>query len=334
MGSIRSVSSATVLAALLGLACTPFRGLPHHDAGPDGVDATDSSMPDDANSPDLGKDQISEASSLDVPSIEAMEPPPADGGPFETPTDAIADSASVDAALGEVSSQLELPKTGLEVELEADYGLVTTTDDLVSKWRDESGNGFDAMVDVGFEPAFFPDVNAGAGAILLGSTPGASLSLPSGFSDLQGGSSTFFVFSLQKRTGITQLFNIGPNGPLLVLTADADMDVVSFGYHVGPGATTGGRAFAFTYGVWHLVEVVQRGGSVGGTSTFTVYLDGTALVTASQPVPSTEVKTPEVGPVIDQGYLFLQAALIYSRPVSNDERAQIEKYLMSKWGIE
>jgi hypothetical protein len=308
--------------------------MPRHDGGVDGADSKSSGIPDDAGFPDVGKDQLSEADSVDEPPIETMEPPPIDGGPIEAPGDGIADATSVDGAQSDGPSQLVLPRTGLEVELEADYGVVTTTDDLVSKWRDESGNSFDATADVGFQPPFLADVNAGIGAVVFGLNPGDSLALPSGFSDLQAGFSSFFVFNLQKKTGITQLFSIGPNGPQLSLSADADMDVVSFAYHVGPGGTTGGRAFGFAYDGWHLVEVVQRGGSVGGSSMFTVYLDGTALVTASQPVPSMEVKTPELGPVIDNGFLSLQAALVYSRPVSNDERLQIEKYLMSKWRIE
>ena len=168
---------------------------------------------------------------------------------------------------------------------------------------------------------------------MFGVNGGEDLFLPEGFSDLQRGVSLFFVVNIQDTTGVDVLLSMLPNGPMLDLVSDAAMDLLSVDYHVGAGSTTGGRAYAFPYHNWHLVELVQQSGSVGGTSTFTAYLDGTVLVTASQNVPGREVKTPKLGPTLQQGYMFMQAALIYSEPVSNDERRQIERYLMSKWKI-
>ena len=337
MGAIRGVFSATLLASLLGLACVPFRGMPPHDGGSDDQRA-DGAEVGEFHVPDSGADRATTETSLGEPVTDTSEAAPADAGSTDLAGDAGSDSTANDSATsdvaGETPSRLELPKTGLIVQLEADFGLIGADDGTVTRWRDESGNGFDATTDVGFQPPLFPDANAGSPAVVLGINPGDSLALPSGFSDLQGGVSGFFVFHLQKETGVTLLFSAGPNGPQLSIQANAETDIVSLDYHVGTGGTTGGRAFNFSYGDWHVGEVVQQGGAVGAASIFTVFLDGTALVTATQPVPSTEVKTGEIGPVVDRGLVLLQAAVVYSRAVSNDERGRIERYLMSKWGTE
>jgi hypothetical protein len=329
MRSVKWWCSAAALASLLGPACKPFIA-PHKDGGADAaVDVQEVRTESDA-----GDSTLAEAVG---PEVASNADASCDSSVAVSDAAGLSDSGSFELGpkdTAEAPQPIQLPKTGLVTQLEADYGLVVSADNLVSKWRDRSGNAFDASEsDPSLEPVFLKDPSGEFGAVAFGIIPGSDLLLPSGFSDLATGLSLFFVVSIQNTTGDAVLLSTSPNGPILNLASDSGAGTVSVGYYVGMGTTTAGRVDNFAYGLFHLVEVVQEGGSVGGTSPFTVYLDGSALVTATQRVSTSEIKTAQLGPALDQALIFMQAALIYSRPVSNEERRQIEQYLMSKWHV-
>lgn len=330
-------SAMTVLAALCCFGCTPFLG-PLPDAGRD-EPLEDGSPRSDSTHEDQN-DALSEATSqrADVSDeLDAQSTPGTDApGELAASTDAastVDGSAETNAADSGIETGTQLPVPGALVHLEADYGLVTSGG-TVSKWRDQSGGGLDATeTDPGFQPAYLDDFNAGSGAIVFGITPGQDLYLPDGFTNLQNGVSLFFVVGVQQATGVDVLLKMNPNGPTVTVVTDTSTDVVNVDFYVGAGTTSGGRAFGFAYDAWHLIEVVQQGGAAGAAAMFTVYLDGSALVSANQPVPSAELKDASLGPAIEDGTFELQAAIVYGRAVTNDERTKIERYLTAKWQL-
>jgi hypothetical protein len=341
MRSIEGFCVAAALASLLGASCTPFV-LPKLDGGSkdavgevndSGGDAPYEGYGPTSDGGEVGPDDVSLPTDLPSPAV-------GDGGldegakdAIDTPETVALDGESVDADAGEVSPSVHLPKVGLLVQLEADYGLAAMDTQPISKWRDGSGNGSDATeTNPALQPAFLEDVNACFGAAVFGVAPGQEFELPRGFADLQGGVSMFFVLNLEAPGGAI-LFLTNPNGPTLALTSDTNTNQIDVDYHVGPGSTAVGFVDSFQYGGWHLFEAIQQAGPTGGTASFTVYFDGTALATGTQSVPTTEVKTAQIGPMLGQALMLMQAAIIYSRPVSNEDRKQIESYLMSKWAI-
>jgi len=182
-----------------------------------------------------------------------------------------------------------------------------------------------------FQPVFYAGLNAGLGAVGFGLGSSEDLNLPEGSPICRGARGLFFVVHLQKMLGVAVLLETSPDGPVLSLSSDGTTDLMNVGYHVGTGTTVAGHAYNYDYASFHLVELVQAGRAPGGAAPFSAYLDGSALVTATQPVPSAARKTARVGPTLDSAIVFMQAALIYARPVSNDERATVENYLMSKY---
>jgi hypothetical protein len=330
-------SSWAAVTLLIQAGCAPFGSL----AGDAGTDSTTapaiSKIADSAaeaqDPADDGQDTANEGLPADVADnrVEVREDVADDDAKDAVDRDSSPLSDGVDSATDTAGGQL--PTAGLLVHLEADEGLVVANG-KVSKWTDQSGNGFDAVErELMFQPLYLPDANAGFAAVRFApADSGPDLTLPDGFANIQSGFSMFFVLRVgsSDQGAVSPLF-MDPNGPTLILEPDNANGVLTMTYGTVPPGTSQGSVSGYLPDVWHLIEVIHQGGMIGSRAAFTAYLDGSAFLSSDEAVPAADIRTPALGYVFGDATLDLQAVALFGRAVTNDERRKIEQILGSKW---
>jgi hypothetical protein len=264
--------------------------------------------------------------------------------------DASSDSTTIDAsdAATDASDAATLP-TGpaqsLVLWLRADKG-VTESSGGVSAWADQSGNSANAtQAEAGAQPTYTTD--AGLPTVTFNGSS-SYLSLPAGFSDFTAGLSTFVVARLQTVTTnhASRFLDLAPTygsltDSILLVRWNAAGDALF--YQAYQGSTPGAAVIAnnaITSGTMQLYEFIVGGGDAGGTAPVTLYTNGSQVATGSANVPSVVTRSSNfvglsnLGGVQDT-YLGgdIAEVVAYKTELSAGDRAQVESYLMTKWGL-
>ncbi|HEY2730124.1 MAG TPA: hypothetical protein VGK52_09280 [Polyangia bacterium] len=272
MRSISKVSSAAVLAGLLGLGCTPFLGpVPdggaEHPFGDGEADMWESGSGSDraADEPE-GTPEV--AGAVDIRDAEVVGDSPRDA---QTGSDADgfgdANSEHNDSMDGSANGP---PSENLALWLAADRGVVLENG-LVASWRDQSGHGLDAYQDA---PTARPSLLTAAlvGQPVLRFSNNEILGLPAGFSDLTKG---LVILAVARASSNAELMP-EPIFAILNLSSQTVTNAgLDFQIDISKAADASGMP-EFDYGVgddfissgleldrWQLLEVIQGSGSPG-----------------------------------------------------------------------
>ena len=218
--------------------------------------------------------------------------------------------------------------------LRADAG-VTYNSGQVSLWADQSGNGNNAGQATSADQ---PTLSTGAiNGLPALSFNGSSqfLQFGSGFANFSSGASIFVVTNPATLGSYQTWVSFGNSGSnYLGLEQTSTSGSVSFYTYSGSSSSAVTAASALSASQYQLVESVYN-----GTNTATIYNNGVQKGTGSSllTAPTTPPRTINyVGQFAGSGaYLNGQIAeiLVYNTALSSVQRAAVESYIYSKYGI-
>jgi outer membrane biosynthesis protein TonB len=226
------------------------------------------------------------------------------------------------------------PPAGLLLWLRADQG-VKTNGPTVAAWLDQSAAGNSAVQDKpGAQPTLVPNALAGRPSIRFDGSDDF-FALPDGFSDFRAGL-TAFVVARPAPGGAWSRFidlDVGPACENIVFGRKDAADKLGFWVYTNsstkgkveaPGAVTANEVQSFC-------ALLAPGGKV------TLYKNGTIVATGETSAPKSTSRKPNTlaksnsggGDPLFKGELF--EILLYSRALSEAERAYVESYLNAKY---
>jgi hypothetical protein len=232
------------------------------------------------------------------------------------------------------------PSANLLLHLKSDDG-ISTTGGALDTWADQSGNGNNATG----SGATRPTVTAGTangGVLSSVSFNGSShfLSLPSGFSNLTAGYSSFIVLrpSSAVATGTPLVLgNSGPSDAAVVKTVGTNAALYAYNSTTSSNVTTSSNPLSTS--AFQLVESIYEPGSSPSTGVGKLYVGGTLHATSStmiQSLANTSRNVNRIGTSTQSTEYFggdICEILVYSNPVSDSLRKSIESYAKSKYGV-
>ena len=242
-----------------------------------------------------------------------------------------------------VSYLTSVPQTSsnLLLWLRSDVG-VTTSSGAVTAWADQSGNSNNATQGTG---ANRPTLTTGAvnsGVLPAISFNGSShyLTLPTDFSNLTSGCSTFAIVkpSSGSATGVPFVCgNTSNSDALIVKTVGTNAAMYAYNSSTSSNVTTSSNPISTSN--YQLLETVFTPGASAGTGVGKVYVNGNLEATATnlvQNLNNTSRASNQIGAGIGLSEYFggdICEILVYSNPVSDTLRHSLESYFLSKYGI-
>lgn len=242
-----------------------------------------------------------------------------------------------------VSYLTSVPQTSsnLLLWLRSDVG-VTTSSGAVTSWADQSGNGNTATQGTG---ANRPTLTTGAvnsGVLPAISFNGSSqyLSLPTDFSNLTAGCSTFAIIkpNSSSATGVPFVCgNTSNSDALIVKTVGTNAAMYAYNSSTSSNVTTSSNPISTSN--YQLLETVFTPGQTTGTGVGKVYVNGNLEATATnlvQNLNNTSRASNQIGAGIGLSEYFngdICEILVYSNPVSDTLRHSLESYFLSKYGV-
>jgi Concanavalin A-like lectin/glucanases superfamily/Fn3 associated/Chitobiase/beta-hexosaminidase C-terminal domain len=238
------------------------------------------------------------------------------------------------------SASVPQPSANLLLWLRDDLGIVTSTG-TVSTWHDQSGNGHDATQTTStLRPSFT------AGAINNAVLPTVSfngtsqyLTMASDFANLTAGASIFLVMKPTNTTstGVPCALGNAANSDAIfpeIINSEASMTANN-------GTTTStvtSPTGAISSSSYQLLETILLPGTGAGTATGTVYVNGVqkAQLTTMQNLNNITRVSDLIGAGIGPANYFnggIAEVLIYNTALTSSQRASVESYALSKFGI-
>jgi hypothetical protein len=225
---------------------------------------------------------------------------------------------------------------------------VTVTDGGVASWADHSGSGSNAtQATAAAQPSLTPGSDGGLPMVTFDGTS-SYLTLPAGYSDFTAGFSTFIVAQLDTETAnhASRFLDLAPaygslSDAVLLVRWDATGDALFYQTYLGATpendlVATG----AITSGSTQLYEFIVGGGDAGAATTATLYTNGTSTLSGSVSVPNVLTRSSNLigesnlGPSQDSMLGGrIGEMIIYTTALSDADRASVETYLTSRWGL-
>ncbi len=233
---------------------------------------------------------------------------------------------SVTVAAGEAPSSL--PTDGLVLKLDADTGVATGSNSIVSSWADQSGLENDLLVSDG-DPRLLTDALNGHNVIEFDGT-GDKLSRTVDLNGLPAGNSERTVFLVARYDGTGYggvAYGDNRKNQTFGAVVDTNGNLAVQGWGGANDFRSGERG---TGSGWLLQEIVHDGATVSH------YRDG-SLIAARAHTYNTDVANGDglvIGAEIDGSPnidMDIATLLIYDRALSNSERQQVENYLQEKY---
>jgi len=227
--------------------------------------------------------------------------------------------------------------------LRSDVG-VTSSAGAVSAWADQSGNGNNATQSTGANKPTLTTGSVNSGVLPSISFNGTSsyLSLPTGFANLTAGASAFIVLkpSASVATGTPFVCgNSSNNDAMIVKTTSSGTNAALYAFNGATSSNVTTATNPLSTSAFQLLETVFTPGSSPGTGTGKVYVNGTQQASATNLVQnlnntSRTVNRVGVGTGLTEWFGGdICEILVYSNPVSDTVRNQIESYFLSKYNV-
>jgi hypothetical protein len=235
-------------------------------------------------------------------------------------------------------SSVPQPSSNLLLWLRSDVG-VTSASGKVSAWADQSGNSNNASQTTGtLQPSLTTGaINSGVLPTIAFNGTSQYMSLPSDFANLTSGVSVFVVLDRTSTTGTDVAFTCGNASnanAVIAETTGQNAELVCNGGTNSNVTTTNTPITANTY---LLLEETYAPGSTNGTGT--IYVNGVQKAQATNMVSTLANTTRSsnlVGTGIGLSNYFtgnIAEVLVYSAPLTASQRAMIESYVLSKYGV-
>jgi hypothetical protein len=232
------------------------------------------------------------------------------------------------------------PAANLLLWLRSDLGVVSAAG-AVSQWNDQSGNGLNAVQATGTAK---PTLTTGAinNAVLPALTfngTSQNLSMPAGFANLTAGASIFIVLkpTSATATGDPCAFgNAANSNAIFAQTIGQEASLSCWNVATSSSVTTTGNPLSNSQ--YQLLEETLLPGATAGTATGTIFVNGVQKVqsTTLQNLVNISRTQNFIGAGIGAANFFqggIAEVLFYSSPLSSSQRASLESYVLSKYGL-
>ncbi|MDR3612418.1 MAG: chitobiase/beta-hexosaminidase C-terminal domain-containing protein [Candidatus Obscuribacterales bacterium] len=226
-------------------------------------------------------------------------------------------------------STANIPRSGLLTWQKSDLGL-TISGSSVTAWADASGNGYNLTTNTGAtNPTYHPNAVNGLPAVTYDGVANSSI-WPAGFANLTAGCSVFVNYHpIGRSSGEILCLSNGGTGDSLNIWPFWNAGKPLYFFVNGPGGSTN---FTSTYylGQYQTLSFIHNGLSTGS-----YYIDG-QLMNQSTTL-SSFANVTRANNFIGGGYYgtFFNCdyteILIYNRPVTTTEFANIQAYLTSRY---
>ncbi|HEY9773364.1 MAG TPA: LamG-like jellyroll fold domain-containing protein [Planktothrix sp.] len=233
-----------------------------------------------------------------------------------------------------------VPQTGsnLLLWLRSDNG-ITSSSGKVSSWADSSGNSNTATQSTG---TLQPSLTTGAlnsGVLPAVTFSGSTyLGLPTDFANMTAGGSIFIVLSPSSATATGDQIAVGnASNANAFFSQTVGKNASLYAYNASTSSSVSTTTTPLTVGSYQLLEEVFTPGTTHGTGT--IYLNGTQEATLSTLVSTlTNVSRTSncVGAGVGAANPFsggIAEILLFNAPVTSSQRAALESYFLSKFGI-
>ncbi len=221
-----------------------------------------------------------------------------------------------------------IPRTGLQVWLRSDVGVVTSGSN-VSQWTDVSGNNNNATQGTS---SYQPTVVANAVNELPALAMSASkyLVLPSGFSNLNSaGADMFIVVEPTASVNYTSFVYIGNSSSTDGLTIEQDPAPNGISLFVSNG-TTASRVTASSISPLNVWQSLEGSLSSGTSPTGSVYYNSALAATGTSEYLNGVVRSENVvGTFSGQ----IAEVLLYNAPLTATQRAAVQAYLAQRYQL-
>ena len=224
--------------------------------------------------------------------------------------------------------------------LRSDVG-VTESSGSVSQWNDQSGNSNNATQSTGADqPAFVTGaLNSGALGTLTFDGSAEFLNLPTDFANLASGCSIFIVGNSTSSVATGNLLSLGNSSNSdAVIAQNVGTQAKMFAYNSSTSSSVVTTDNPLSTGSYQLLEEIYAPGATNGTST--ILVNGTQHVQSTSMVSTlnnTSRSGNVIGTAIGAGSNFFAGGiaeiLVFSNPLSDSQRAAVESYVLSKYGI-
>jgi hypothetical protein len=231
------------------------------------------------------------------------------------------------------------PSSNLLLWLRSDAGITSSSGDI-SEWADSSGNGLNA-----YQSTSADQPSLVTGAINNGVMPAVSfngtsqfLATGSDFADLTNGASIFVVLNpASSSTEIPCAFGNSSNSDAVYPQVGSSQASL-FAYNSSTSSSVTSTGSPISTSQYQLLEETLVPGIGAGTATGTVFVNGTQVAqsTSMQNLNNTTRSDNIIGAGIGPASYFngdIAEVLVYNTPLSGSQRASVENYIYSKFGV-
>ena len=222
--------------------------------------------------------------------------------------------------------------------LRSDSG-ITSTAGKISSWADFSSNSNNATQSTGtLQPSLT------TGALNSGVAPAVTfsgstyLALPTDFANMTAGGSLFIVLSPSSSTATGDQIAVGnASNSDAFFSQTVGKNASMYVYKTGTSSNVTTTTTPLTVGSYQLLEEIYTPGSTNGTGT--IWVNGTQIQTSSSLVSTMNniSRTSNyVGAGVGAANPFsggIAEILLFSNPLTASQRASLESYFLSKYGI-